>query len=138
VVRENRLGDLVLTDPAVIRVVAEPTRYALLMHLQRKGGATAEELARRLELSTPDVEPHLRVLARHGLVRQTADPSGQGSGTWEALGRGLLVELPAEPEGQQAARLLTSRRFLEAAAMPQRGGRRTSHGWRPAGGRRPA
>jgi len=110
----NPHGDLVLTDPAVARIVAEPARYALLMHLQRHGGGTVDELASRLERSPSDLEGDLRLLAEHGLVRRIAD-----QGVWEALGRGLLVELPADAEGQEATRLLTTRMFLEAAARPQ-------------------
>jgi DNA-binding transcriptional ArsR family regulator len=112
--RKNPHGDLVLTDPAVARIVAEPARYALLTRLQRHGGATVDELAGQLERSHSDVEGDLRLLAEHGLVRHMAD-----QGVWEALGRGLLVELPADAEGQEAVRLLTTRMFLEAAARPQ-------------------
>jgi DNA-binding transcriptional ArsR family regulator len=136
--RENPHGDLVLTDPAAIRLVAEPTRYALLTHLQRHGGATADELAGRLELSTSSVERHLRVLAGHGLVRQATADSGGDSGAWEAPGRCLLVELPADAEGQDAARLLTTRMFLEAARTPQpwwtEDEPRLPVDWRQAGG----
>jgi DNA-binding transcriptional ArsR family regulator len=116
--RENPHDDLVLTDPTVIQVVAEPTRYALLAQLQRHGAATADELASRLELSTHEAERHLRVLAEHGVVRDATDPSARQPRVWEAIGRGLLVELPADAEGQEAARLLTTRMFLEAAALP--------------------
>ena len=109
---ENPHDDLVLTDPAVIRLVAEPTTYAVLTHLQRQGRATAGELARDLEMAEVVVDAALEALTDHGLVR----PSGD---VWEALGRGLLVELPADAEGQEAARLLMTRMFLEAAARPQ-------------------
>jgi len=108
---KNPHGDLVLTDPAVIRLVAEPERYAVLSHLQRHGGATADALARDLGLEEPAVEEHLNVLAEHQLVR----PMG---GAWKALGVGLLVELPDDAEGQEAARLLTTRMFVEAAGLP--------------------
>ena len=108
---QNPHGDLVLTDPETIRLVAEPTRYALLRRLQRHGGATAAELADRLALSLPEVERQLRVLSEHDLVRAAGD-------VWAALGRGLLVELPDDAEGQEAVRLLSTRMFLEAAALP--------------------
>ena len=110
--RKNPHGDVILADPEVIRLVAEPTRYALLVQLQRHDGATAAELARRLGLSAPEVEAHLRLLADHGLVTLDGD-------VWEALGRGLLVESPSGEEGQEAVRLLGTRMFLEAAAQPE-------------------
>ena len=108
----NAHGDLVLTDPAVIRIVAEPTSYALLTRLQRHGRATVVELARGLELAEPTVEQQLRRLAEHELVRPAGD-------AWEARGSGLLVELPDAPAAQEAARLLTTRMFLEAAELPR-------------------
>lgn len=108
---KNPHGDLVLTDPAVIRLVAEPERYAVLTHLQRDRRATAAVLARDLGLEEPVVEEHLRVLAEHQLVRPA-------DGAWEALGTGLLVELPDDADGQEAARLLTTRMFVEAAGLP--------------------
>ena len=111
----NPHGDLVLSDPAVIRLVAEPARYALLKHLQRHGSAALDELASRLELPPSEVRGHLRLLAQHGLVRHVARRD-----RWEALGRGLLVELPSDAEAQAAVRLLTTQMFLEAAVMPQR------------------
>jgi DNA-binding transcriptional ArsR family regulator len=107
----NPHGDLVLTDPAVVRLVAEATGYAVLTRLQRHGRATADELAGDLGLSKPAVEERLRALAEHELVR----PRG---GAWEALGTGLLVELPDDEAGEEAVRLLTTRMFVEAASLP--------------------
>ena len=104
---KNPHGDLVLTDPAVVRLVAEPTSYAVLTRLQRHGAATAGVLARDLDTAQTAVEGTLAALAERALVR----PVGEA---WEALGTGLLVEMPEDAEGQDAARLLTARMFLEA------------------------
>ena len=109
---KNPHGDLVLTDRAVIRLVAEPTGYAVLTRLQRHGRATVGELAHDLHLEPAAVADTLEGLAGHELVRPVGD-------AWEALGTGLLVELPDDAEGQEAARLLTTRMFLEAAARPE-------------------
>ena len=109
--RKNPHGDLVLTDPDVIRLVADPTTYAVLTRLQRHGRATVGELARDLGVAGRAVEERVRALVSHGLVR----PVGDG---WEALGTGLLVEMPDDAEGQDAVRLLTTRMFLEAAGQP--------------------
>jgi DNA-binding transcriptional ArsR family regulator len=110
--QENPHGDLVLTDPEVARLLAEPDRYTLLTHLQRHERTTVDDLASRLRRPPSEVETHLRVLAEHGLVREVAGHA------WEALGRGLLVELPVDAAGQEATRLLTTRMFLDAAALP--------------------
>lgn len=113
----NPHGDIVLTDAEVLRSVAQPERYALLTRLQRHGPATAATLAGQLGLDGTAAEEHLLVLAGHGLVRSSDHPDDPGR-TWEAVATGLLIDLPDDPEGQAAARLLTTRMFLEAAAMP--------------------
>jgi DNA-binding transcriptional ArsR family regulator len=113
----NQHGDLVLAETDVLRLVADPTRYAILTELQRRGATSVAQLALRVEASPPDVEHDLQALAEHGLVRPVPDPDG-GRARWEALGRGLLVEASPDPEGQAAARLVATRMFLEAAAMP--------------------
>jgi len=109
---QNPHGDLVLTDPTVIRLVAEPTSYALLTRLQRRGKATVSALAGDLGVTQPTVEGRLDALAEHGLVRRA------GGSAWEAVGTGLLVELPDDAGGQEAVRILTTRMFAEAAALP--------------------
>jgi hypothetical protein len=108
----NAHGDLVLTDLGAIRLVAEPTGSAVLTRHPRRGRATVGELARDLDLEPAPVEDALERLARHELVRPAGD-------AWEALGTGLLVELPDDPDAQEATRLLTARMFLEAAARPE-------------------
>jgi hypothetical protein len=115
---QNPHGDLVLTDPTVIRLVAEPTSYALLTRLQRRGKATVAVLASDLDVAQATVEGRLEALAEHGLVRPAAGPSGAAGGAWEAAGTGLLVELPDDADGQEAVRVLTTRMFVEAAALP--------------------
>jgi len=102
----------------VLRLVADPTRYAILTELQRRGATTVAQLALRVEASPPDVEHDLQALAGHGLVRPVPDPDG-GRARWEALGRGLLVEAPPPGlPGRAAASLVATRMFLEAAAKP--------------------
>jgi DNA-binding transcriptional ArsR family regulator len=105
----NPHGDLVISDPRVLRDVADPERYAVLTRLQRNGPATAAALAADVGLDESTVQAHLGVLAGHGLIHPT---DGE---TWQALATGLLVDLPDDPE---TARLLTTRMFLEAAELP--------------------
>jgi DNA-binding transcriptional ArsR family regulator len=113
---ENAHDDLVISDPEVLRAVAEPTRYALLTRLQRHGAATAAELAVHVGATEAVVRDHLELLAGHGVIRPVQRIHRPDA--WEAVARGLLVELPDDAEGQAAARLLTTRMFVEAAAMP--------------------
>jgi len=114
---KNPHGDLVLTEPEVLRAVAQPDRYRLFRLLQRDGAATVAELASRLEVETSAVDRDLAVLAEHGLVRPVAAGTGDTDSTWEAAATGLLIEMPDSAEGQAAARQLTTQMFLEGAAM---------------------
>ena len=92
--------DLILSDPRVLRAVAQPVRNALLTHLQRHGPATVASLAGDLEIGASTAGRHLRVLAEHGLVRPAAEESGERSRTWEAVTKGLPLELPADADTQ--------------------------------------
>jgi Helix-turn-helix domain len=114
---KNPHGDLVITDPEVLRAVAEPTRYALLTRLQRHGPATAAELAAHVDATESATREHLAVLAGHGVI-SPASPSDAGPDAWAAVATGLLVDVPDDAEGQAAARLLTTRMFLDAAGRP--------------------
>jgi hypothetical protein len=61
--RVNAVGDLVLTDPAAMRALAEPGRLALLDRLRREGSVTAAELCAH--------GPELEELERFGFVTTT-------------------------------------------------------------------
>jgi hypothetical protein len=102
----NPVGDLVLTDPQAMRALADPLRLALLDRLRRKGRATAAELAAS--------EDHLRELERYGFVSEHED------GRWEATAKGLVFEIPEDPEGQAAARQLANVMLLNYADEPRR------------------
>jgi|Tabmets5t2r1_1033131.scaffolds.fasta_scaffold26050_1 DNA-binding transcriptional ArsR family regulator len=126
---KNPHGDFVVSDPDVLRAVAEPEAYALLTRLQRHGPATVAELAPEVGATEAVVREHLDVLAGHGVVRpvgggvdagqEAAGRDAAGAdGRWEAVSKGLLVDLPDDAESQAVARLLTTRMFLEAAALP--------------------
>lgn len=114
---KNPHGDLVLTEPEVLRAVAHPDRYSLFRHLQRHGPTTLDELASQLDADPSAVDGHLAVLAQHGLVRQVAPEDGDAESAWGAAATGLLIEMPDSAEGQAAARQLTTQMFLEAAAL---------------------
>jgi hypothetical protein len=101
----NVVGDLVLTDPEAMRALAEPARLALLDRVRREGPATA------VELSAETAE--LEELKRHGLVTC-------GDDRWEAVGKGFVFELPDDPEGQAAARELSSAMMARYLELPER------------------
>lgn len=105
--RLNQVGDLVLTDPAALRTLADPGRLALLDRLRREGPATPGELS--------SDEAELRELARFGLVALDA-----GEGRWAAVGKGFVFEIPEDAEGQTAARELSNVMFLSSVELPKR------------------
>jgi DNA-binding transcriptional ArsR family regulator len=104
----NAVGDLVLTDPEAMRALAHPIRLALLDHLQREGPATAGELAAELEVPAPPIQEHLRELETFGLVQPAEEDD-----SWSAVTKGLVFEIPDDPEGQaewvRAAGVINSR-----------------------------
>ena len=65
--------------------LVDPTRRAILAHLQRKDGASVSELAEPFSIKLPAVMKHLDVLADAGLV------------TRSKAGRTVTVRLRAQP-----------------------------------------
>jgi DNA-binding transcriptional ArsR family regulator len=75
--RGDELGDAAdaPTDAqldAMFMALADPTRRAILRHLQT-GEATVTELARPFAMSQPAISKHLKVLERAGLVSRRRD-----------------------------------------------------------------
>jgi DNA-binding transcriptional ArsR family regulator len=100
----NEVGDVVLTDPAAMRALADPARLSLLDRLRRDGpGAMHAE-----------AEEHLRALEEVGLVERDE------SGRWRAVGRGILFEIPDDPEAAAAARALSNVMLMQYAGLPGR------------------
>jgi DNA-binding transcriptional ArsR family regulator len=111
--RVNSVGDLILTDPEAMRALAHPIRLALLDRLQLEGPATAAELADELEVTAPPIREHLQELETFGLVRQTEEDD-----SWSAATKGLVFEIPDNPEGQEVARQLSNMMLLRSADLP--------------------
>ena len=65
--------------------LVDPTRRAILAHLERKEGASVSELAEPFRIKLPAVMKHLDVLADAGLV------------TRSKAGRTVTVRLRAQP-----------------------------------------
>jgi hypothetical protein len=101
----NEVGDVVL-DLAAMRVLSGNGRYLLLERLRKAGPATAAEL----EAETPD----LAELADVGLVTGPDETD-----RWCAVGRGLFLQIPADPEGQAIARKLVGVTLLDGVEAPR-------------------
>lgn len=93
-------------DHEAMRVLGSGGRYALLERLRRTGPATAVELGAD--------SSNLVALARVGLVTGPDEAD-----RWCAVGRGLFLQVPVDPEGQAAARHLVGLMLLDGAEAPQ-------------------
>lgn len=110
----NPVGDLVLTDPQAMRALADPFRLTVVDRLRRQGPATAAELSSSLDTPQSSLEAHLRDLERFGFVMQGEDAR------WVAVAKGLVFEIPEDPEGQAAGRRLANVMLLNYADEPGR------------------
>jgi hypothetical protein len=110
--RVNAVGDLELTDPAAMRALADPTRLAVFDRV-RRGPATAAALAESMQEPEPVVHAHLSELEAHGLVSQYGEE-------WRAIAKGFVFEIPDDPDGQTAARRLSTVMMLSYDDMPRR------------------
>ncbi|MEU0127036.1 helix-turn-helix domain-containing protein [Streptomyces sp. NPDC006289] len=116
----NRLGDIEITDPQVMRALAHPVRLAILDRLLRHGPATATQLAPDVG-ATPSVTSwHLRHLAGFGLVRDAEAGADRRQRRWEAAARGFRFESPESEEGRSAARALSRVMFARYGDLPSR------------------
>jgi hypothetical protein len=111
--RVNPVGDLILTDPEAMRALAHPIRLALLDRMQLKGPATAAELADELQATAPPIREHLQELATFGFVTRTEEDD-----SWSAVTKGLVFEIPDDPEGAEVARQLSNMMLLRSADLP--------------------
>lgn len=83
-----------ITSAEEMRALAHPVRLQLLELLAAEGAFTASEAGRRLGETPANISWHLRLLARHGFVRQ-----GEGPGRkrpWKLVALGLTFGEDAE------------------------------------------
>jgi DNA-binding transcriptional ArsR family regulator len=114
VVEVNSVGDVILSDARTIGALADTDRFELVERLRALGSASVAELAAASGTTEAAVGEMLARLAEAGLV------SAAGVGRWAAVGRGLLLEVPDDPEGERAARQLASIIMLRNADIPRR------------------
>lgn len=116
----NRLGDIEITDPQIMRALAHPVRLAILERLQRGGPATATQLAPDVGATPTVTSWHLRHLAGFGLVRDAAPGNDRRQRRWEAVASGFRFEASADEEGRAAASALAQQMFLRYGDLPKR------------------
>jgi DNA-binding transcriptional ArsR family regulator len=111
--RMNAVGDVVLTDVAEFRALADPARLDVFDLVRRYGPVTVENVCGRLSLSTDLALGHLRQLGHAGLIEQGDD------GRWSTEARGIYFEIPDEPEeAQRAARDLSNTMLARYGSLP--------------------
>jgi DNA-binding Lrp family transcriptional regulator len=109
----NAVGDLVLSDPAAMRALGDSDRLTLHDRLRRDGASTVAELAASLDAKHADVQERLRILEAAGLVERDGP-------RWSVVGKGIFVQIPDDPEGQEAARQLSNTMLLQYVDLPRR------------------
>jgi DNA-binding transcriptional ArsR family regulator len=110
--RLNAVGDLVVTDAAELRALADPVRLDLFDLVRRHGPIGLEDVCARLELTSGTASSGLRQLAEAGVIEQDA------AGLWRTDARGIYFEIPDEPEAQRAARQLSNTMLVKYAVSP--------------------
>ena len=89
------MNELVLSDAAMMRVMAHPIRMRIVGSLRVDGPATSAILARRLDTDSGQTSHHLRLLARHGFVTDAPELGEGNRGRerwWRASHRTTLFE----------------------------------------------
>ncbi len=93
-------GQLELRDPAVMRALAHPLRWALLEALLHAGTLTATQAGEILGETPANCAFHLRTLARCGLVEEAGGGKGRER-PWRRVNR--VVNLTTAHDDPQAA-----------------------------------
>lgn len=107
-----------LTDPTVLRALANPARLRMLDVLQRDGGATATACAEVVGLTPSSCSWHLRQLAAAGLVRDGGKGSDGRERRWVATTPAWQVDhdvIEGEPEQTEALDVAVTQALLQAS-----------------------
>jgi DNA-binding transcriptional ArsR family regulator len=125
----------VLADAEVLASLAHPVRLDVLRYLMSDGPATASVCARAVGDTPSNCSYHLRVLARHGLVKPEGSTDGRER-PWRAMITGFSTadSEPAGPQAEAAAALLaTSMQLDQRLSREYLAGRRhVARSWRNA------
>ena len=103
---DRRARQYRVNDPAVMRALAHPLRWALLEALQHAGTLTATQAGEILGETPANCAFHLRTLAKYGLVEEAGGGKGRER-PWRRAITGLTMELSADdPKTAAAAGIL--------------------------------
>lgn len=104
-------------DPAALKAFAHPLRMTMYSELQRRGAATASQLARALGESSGQTSYHLRQLERHGFVEDDPAHTGGRERWWRAVGFAMTEPaLLRDPATSGAVRAVVRQVIAERAA----------------------
>jgi DNA-binding transcriptional ArsR family regulator len=104
-------------NPASLKAFAHPLRMAMYAELQRRGSATASQLARVLGESSGQTSYHLRQLERHGFVEDDPTHTGGRERWWRAVGFAITEpSLLRDPATAGPVRAIVQQVIAERAA----------------------
>ena len=103
---ERRARQFQVNDPAVMRALAHPLRWALLEALQHAGTLTATQAGDILGETPANCAFHLRTLARYGLVEEAGGGKGRERPWRRAITGMNLEETHDDPQTAAAAGVL--------------------------------
>jgi Helix-turn-helix domain len=103
---DRRARQLQVNDPAMMRALAHPLRWALLEALLHAGTLTATQASEMLGESPANCAFHLRTLARYGLVEEAGGGKGRER-PWRRSITGLnMDDRQEDPQAAAAAGVL--------------------------------
>ena len=103
--------DDITLDTAALRVLAHPTRLALLNRLREQGPATARRLAAHFELDSGAASYHLRRLAAGGLIEEDTERGTRRDRWWRARHRVSTHDPSVSPGAPE------NRAYVQALAL---------------------
>src|SRR6202044_366002 len=105
---ERRKRQLQVNDPALMRALAHPLRWALLEALLHAGTLTATQAGEILGETPANCAFHLRTLGKYGLVEEAGGGKGRER-PWRRAITGLTMELSGDdPKTAAAAGILNN------------------------------
>lgn len=100
--RKRRVRQRQVNDPATMRALAHPLRWALLEELTHAGTLTATQASEILGETPANCAFHLRTLAKYGLVEEAGGGKGRER-PWRRATSGFTMELEQDDPRTAAA-----------------------------------
>jgi DNA-binding transcriptional ArsR family regulator len=108
----NSVGDVMLSEAAELRALADPLRLELFEAVRREGPLGVDELSARLGVPAEAAAVGLELLAAVGLIDEDT------AGRWSTQARGIYFEIPDDVEAQRAARALSNAMLVRYGSLP--------------------